>query len=695
MTTVVHSARTNRLTWILALSLVATIAVACRVWFWSWQASAGAVQPGDPEEYYRAALHILQGGYHDTGKWLRPPVYPAFLALLFAIGGVDVRLALLGQAIITGVGTLAFAWLGARLFASRAVGLLSATIAAVFVPFASFGSVLFAEALFVTWLALALTLLDGALVTGSWRWALLAGLVLALATLTRAVALLFIPIAALLVFGLATPAQRSARLALPIALLLGAGLLIGPWTVRNYLVHQRLILADTNGGISMWFGTVRSEEDRQAGERAIFSLPNLADRQTLAVRMTIERIREDPWFFLGRMRYKIASLFLLQSRSFAVGDVVTISPRDEQIALSAGENPRPLSLLADIQYIVIMLAGIAGLCFAPSWRRAAPVVTWFAFGVLLSALTVAHHRLRLPLVGALIPFAAYALWRFPTALHALRRGLSRSALARLGMMLLGWAIFFALIFSTRYLTWARAEWIAIGGRQALARGDVAAAEAAFQAARAADPSNSLRAIALGDLAFAQGDLIAAATWFAEARTLEPRSLYALAMEGWIATLRGDVAGAADAHTRIAGFGRDTNDFYAWAWQAAPTPAPARLVPGDAAAIGHFVGFAPATFDLPEGRWTLGTAKVRLGGCGAVRLALRGPAGRPVTLRAADVERTLALSGATETVELPLNSHPCDPSAPLVVTIQSRTGLLDLERAPWYVGVAVLSVERGP
>ncbi|NWF79969.1 MAG: glycosyltransferase family 39 protein [Chloroflexi bacterium] len=698
MTAPAHPAHRPHRRYTLALALITALAVAFRLWFWAWQAPAGAVQPGDPEEYYRAALHILQGGYHDTGKWLRPPLYPAFLALMFALAGVDVRWALLGQAVLTGVGVLAFAWFARRLFASRAAGLISAAIAASFVPLASFGSVLFAEALFVVLIMLALTLLDGAITTGGWRRALLAGGALALAALTRAVALLFVPIAALLVLFLATRPPRAgpaARLGPPLALILGATLVIGPWTLRNYLVHDRLILVDTNGGISMWYGTVRSEEDRRAGEAAIFSLPNLADRQALAVRMTVERMREDPALFLNRVRFKLASLFLLQSRSFAVGDVVTISPRDEQIALSAGENPRPLSLLADLQYVLIMLGGIAGLCFAPAWHRATPTVAWFAFGVALSAITVAHHRLRLPLVGVLVPFCAYTLWRLPAALRALRRGPGRTALLRAGVMLLGWLLFFSLIVSMRYVTWAHAERSAVAGRQALARGDLAAAEAAFRAARDADPANSLRPIALGDLAFARGDLPAAAGWFAEASALEPRSLYALAMEGWLATLRGDAAGAAAAQARIASFGRDTNDFYWWAWNATPTAAPTRLVPGDATAIGHFLGFAPASFDLPAGRWTLGTAWLRLGGCGEARLLLRGPAGRPVSLRAAGQERTLTLSGADQWVALPSDAQACDPARPLVVSIQSPTGLLDLERAPWYTGVAVLAAERGP
>jgi hypothetical protein len=275
--------------------------------------------------------------------------------------------------------------------------------------------------------------------------------------------------------------------------------------------------------------------------------------------------------------------------------------------------------------------------------------------------------------------------------------LRRPELLRLGLMLLGWLLFFALIFSMRYLTWARAEQSAVAGRQALARGDLAGAEAALLAARAADPANSLRPIALGDLAMLTDDHAAAAGWFAEGRTLEPRSLYALAMVGWLATLEGDQASAAAAHAAISAFGRDTNDFYSWAWEATPTPAPARLVPGAADALGHFVGFAPATPDLVSGRWTMGEARVRLGGagCDAVRLLLRGPAGREVTLRSGEVSQTVVLSGIEQTATLALDRSICEPQAPLVVRITSARGLLDLEAAPWNVGVAVLSAERRP
>lgn len=680
----------------LALTTVLLLAVALRIAFWWVQARSGAVQPADPEEYYRAALHILNGGYDDSGKWLRPPLYPAFLALMFRLGGTDVTFALLGQAILSGLGVLAFVALGGWLFARRDVALLSGLIAALFVPLASFGSVLFAEALFVLLIVLALALLDRVVVQQRGRIALLCGIVLGLATLTRAVALFFIPLSALLVWLLTRRQTADGRIWLPLRLagllLLGAVLTIGPWTVRNYVVHERLILVDTNGGISMWYGMVQGEEDKRQGEARLAAVENQADRQSLAVRMTLERIAADPALFITRMRYKIASLFTLQLRNFATGTLVTISPQDELVVLGAGENSFKMTLIADAQYVLIMLLGIVGLSFAPSWQRALPVLLWFTFGVLLSAITVAHPRLRLPLVCVLIPFCAYALIKLPAAL---RRPAQLLRDRRTILALVGCLIFLGLIFSWRYVTWLEGERYAVSGRWALEAGEYARAQTAFEQARAIDPHNALRIIDLADLAFAQGEIARAAGLYRQATTLEPRNLYAHAMRVQTATLLNDPPEAQAALAAIDSYGRDNNDLYLWAWRAARTPPPAQVVPGSPMALGHFEGFAPATFDLEQGRWTLGNGRLRLAGsCGMLHMQLRGPAGRAASIGIEDagIQQRVVLSGEAQTVILPLHGiRECAPAPPLIVHVESATSVLDLERAPWAVGVAVLEI----
>jgi hypothetical protein len=725
------------------LTILVLLSIAARLTFWHWYVSGNSVPPGDPEEYYRAALHMLHGGYHDTGKWLRPPGYPALLALLLPLAGMNVAGALLLQCLVLGVGVLAFYALGRQLF-GQAEGLVAALMAALFVPLAAFSAALYAEALFVTLLALALAALDRAHVSRRPRWALAAGVLLGVATLTRAVGLFFIPLAALwLIFSPRrhedTKQNRKAFVSSCLrgsVLLAGALVVIAPWSARNYVVHQRLILVDTNGGISMWWGTVQSPEEKAARDEELFAVPNLADRQALALRWTAERIAADPLAFVARARYKLASLFLLQTRSYAAGDLISISPAGEPVVQNAGELALGPTLLADAQYILIMLLGIAGICFTPSLRRALPTIVWIMVACGLAALTIGHPRLRLPIVTVLMPFAAFGLVQLANAargrffaterteetaqgedgerrrqrdvqgntapaLSALTPSVSQRSRkpARLLAALAASLVFLALIGSTRYVTWVRGEWHAFAARGALAAGNASAARQSLERARATDPANALRSVALADLELRQGDLPAADALFSGALELERRNLYSRAVRVLLANALERPAQAIEEFAAFDGYWRARDDLFQWAWRHPIAPPAARLVPGAPAALGHFAGFAPATEDLPQGRWTLGDGRMRVAGsCGELVLNLRGPAGRAISVTVEDwiAPAPVALTGQAQELRIPLGTiRGCEYEPPLVVRVRSATSLLDLERAPWYVGVAVLEARVEP
>ncbi len=688
----------------LVLSGIVAVAVVLRVAFWWFQARGGAVQSGDPEEYYRAALHLLQGEYYDTGKWIRPPLYPLFLTLLFLLGGVDTARAMLLQAIATGAGVLVFYAYSRQRFQRRDVAYASAIIGALFVPLASFGSAMFAEGLFVLLMVAVLALLDRAIAArrSTWRWAAVTGVVLALATLTRAVGLFFVPLAALVIWLFstrstqATPvngSQRSARqlwrnVPSAAAVVLGFVLTIAPWTLRNYLVHDRLILIDTNGAISMWYGTVRNEADQQVGEARIFAVSNQADRQALALRMTAERVLADPVSFLARARFKIASLFILQTRNYTTGSIIGLDPRGQQVVFVEAEHPLWIALIADVQYITLMLLAIFGLCYAPKFRRTLPVLLFVAVSVFLSAVTIGHPRLRLPITSVLLPYAAFALCAARSILRPRREW-------RFAVGVLGCLAFFTLIFSTRYLPWARAEMVARSAEEAVARGNLAGAQDQYEQALAINPNNALRVLNLADLAVLQGDDDVALARYQEALQLEPRNVYAYTRQIQLSVRQGNTDLASAAQAAIASYGRDTNDVYRYTWGNPLTPPPTRIIPGAPDALGHYQGFAPATPDLSQGRWTLGKGSVRVEPtCGSILLRLRGPAGRVIHLAAEPlgVRQTLTLDGGEQVVRLTKpTTSPCSVSEATIVRIESATSLLDIDQAPWMTGVAVLEV----
>jgi len=363
---------------------------------------------------------------------------------------------------------------------------------------------------------------------------------------------------------------------------------------------------------------------------------------------------------------------------------------------NAGEYSLGLTLLADAQYVALMLLAIGGFCFMPQPARATPTLLWIGLATLLAALTIGHPRLRLPIVATVLPFAAYALIRLPALWRQPARFLrDRRSYAALG----GSLVFLALIVSTQYIPWSAGMWYAAPGRAALDAGDLRRAESLLTLAYDANPDNPLRLIDLADLYLAQGDNERALELYRLAASMERRSLYAQAMRAITAAVLDNPAEAAAALRAIDGYWRTGNDLLEWAWNAQHMSAPSRVIPGDPAALGFYAGFAPATPDLTVGRWTLGEGRVRVrGGCGTLVVRMHGPAGRMVdiSLDNWNIHERVTLTGAPQEMHISLSGiRECEHNPELTVWFTSATGLLDLEMAPWYGGVAITDVQVTP
>jgi tetratricopeptide (TPR) repeat protein len=741
---------------VLLLSGTIALGIGLRVVFWWMQSRSGAVQPGDSTEYVQGALHLLLQGDYATGpKWLRPPLYPLLLAVTFALVGVDLARAMLVQAIVMGLGTFAFAGFGYALFRRRDVALVSALIAALFVPFAAYGSVLFAEALFVVLIAAFFAFVPYGTVDEqpSNRWALIAGGCFGLATLTRAVGLFFLPLA---VVGMVVDAWKNKeqrtknkeqrtknkeqrtknkeheneepdgnqhstqhkraenlteintahstqhkgftpwsgaynlknrrsplwRLLLRSGLFVfGSLILIAPWTIRNGLVYNRFIAVDTNGGVSFWYGAVHNDAELAQGEAQLAALPNLADKQRAALALAFEAIARDPQRYLSRVRYKVVSLWQLGSRNYAAGGIVSFDPDGYSLGQTPGELPLPLSLLGDAQYVLLVLAGILGFCFAPRERRSVLLVLWVLFGTLMSGLTIGHPRLRLPLLVAFVPYAAWTALMLPTIGRTLRgrwRATTCAALVSLG--------FLALIYTQHYARWMQAH-ITVW------RGD-RSDPALYRQAYDLNPANPFWLMTAADRAAAADDWTQAEHHYQQAVEQEPRSLYTHVKLIEAALRRGDPQQANDHLDAIRELGRDTNDLLAWAWARLDLPARPSVEPTQPSAIGQMVGFAPGEQGSDE-RWTLATAQVRLQAaqaCQQLALELRGHrAGQPVAVEVAGDSTTLHVTTARTVYHVPLAAGACVAAQPLLVTLRTPTRVLDSDAQPWPVGVAVTKV----
>ena len=145
--------------WTLVAILVAGLALRLAVWNWHRLYPLG----GDEREYFDQALTWLRGeGYHDLSL-MRPPLYPAFLAVIFQLFDSQVQRVRLVQAII-GVVTIYLQWLLAHVALARhadrhTIALAGAFLVALNYTLADKATELLTETVFLFGLTLVLVLL--------------------------------------------------------------------------------------------------------------------------------------------------------------------------------------------------------------------------------------------------------------------------------------------------------------------------------------------------------------------------------------------------------------------------------------------------------------------------------------------------------------------------------------------------------
>ncbi len=411
------------------------LALALRLALWSQPLHQLA---NDEVEYVTVARDLLGGGgwrFYDHYHWLRAPLYPLFLAGSLWLAGGDLHRAALPN-IALSVVMVYLVYRLALALAGRPAATLAALIAALLWTLATFASLYMAETLFACLFAggmLCLVKTDDRRPTTDHRppptaateglpyrvavlnsqfsilnssgWAAAAGVLFGLATLTRSITLLFLPVAALWVllrgpragaptegfvaraptegfvaraptegFVARAPSEgfvaraptegfvaRAPSDGPPYRVWVGGALVfvvcsalaIAPWTVRNYLAYGQPILVETGLGYNLWaFNEPREDADTifQTLER----IPNPADRNAYATAQGLARLREDPailvrklwpnWVYLWRVK-PIEDRFIQESY-YADVDLPLFTA-----AL----------IFDDALYLLIALAAVAGL----------------------------------------------------------------------------------------------------------------------------------------------------------------------------------------------------------------------------------------------------------------------------------------------------------------------------------------------
>lgn len=239
---------------------------------------------GDAPAYRFAATELVRTGRYPIATeefYFRAPGYPVFLAAI-TLGHPDAAAAVpaakSANALLGSAAAMLLAALSARLFRRRGLAIATGFAAAAHPGLVSLSMDLESEPLFLALLLASGFLLLGAVDRPSSNLAVGAGLVLALAALTRPSALALAPFLAAPLGDARYPTRARAHLAG--SAILGFVLALAPWTLRNALTfHELLPVNDAAGsafyqGNSDWmirFYRLKTREEYAEWSRAMFA----------------------------------------------------------------------------------------------------------------------------------------------------------------------------------------------------------------------------------------------------------------------------------------------------------------------------------------------------------------------------------------------------------------------------------------
>lgn len=238
-------------TWTRVLIGTCLFAVLIRL---AWLAYVDPVPVSDFEEYRALAEGLLkhgQFGYPEPSAF-RPIGYPAFLAIAMSISE-STRFLAGCNVVLSAIGCGLLGLTARALFGRKDVGWTACAIAAIYPPFVFQSPVLGTEPLFTVLFLAALLLALDTRQSGSYRTAIISGVIAGLSILTRGEGLFYVPV----LCGIRLlPTVQSIRIRLAHACLIAvlAAVTVLPWYVRNTLIMGPGTGLGTNGGMTFHQG---------------------------------------------------------------------------------------------------------------------------------------------------------------------------------------------------------------------------------------------------------------------------------------------------------------------------------------------------------------------------------------------------------------------------------------------------------
>lgn len=377
----------------------------------------------------------LPANYDPNGveTSFRGPAYPVFLASIYVLVGVGARrffFARLAQALLTAsIAPLGWSLAREAGFGERTAR-WAAAILAGFPLLIIYPLALATENLFLILTTAALILILRATNRMRRRDALLAGLTMGLAALTRSIITAFVPL--VILFWLLGAREKRRAATNSLFFLLGFFVLTMPWAVRNSLLHHKPTWLESSLGYNLYLGYHPQSQGTFQFGISVDLLPIIDDarRDETGTRAALEFIRSDParvpYLMLRKLGYfwgldRRALMYFYSGGYFGHWPPALLAA---VMALDAG----PLVLLAPL--------AVVGLFCGP-WNRQKTLLALFpAYYTFIHMLILSEPRFHLPLFPILAVLAACACIERPW--RASRRWQRLIALALIFLLFLNW-----------------------------------------------------------------------------------------------------------------------------------------------------------------------------------------------------------------------------------------------------------------
>lgn len=404
---------------------------------------------GDSGWYLNYGYGLVSGGQQaswgtipiDLGHIGTPPLYLLFVGVWTvllpqaqAVHAIQISQALLNVAACYLLFRLAY-----QLIGQQRAGLLAAFIGAVWPPFVQLPAEVISENLYIPFILLGMVLYlmwlqdEGR----TWRGLAMIATVFGLATLSRAVSILFplgLALHLVLFYGRARWSQALKR---GLFLLVIYIAVLSTWTVYNLVALNRFVFVSNQFFPILAVGAIGwddpDEVDAQLGITAEDGETPL--QQEVYAEATVQTVAQNPLGYLSRRVGELTYSYLQPYGTVAYGgdslkDALAYWWQQDRslnglIALLGDDTFWPKAVIYLFHYAALVAGALGALWLRRHWRYTAPILGFWAYTTLAHLFLLATPRYIFPVIVLLWPLATYT---FLMAYDRFRRRAASTAL---------------------------------------------------------------------------------------------------------------------------------------------------------------------------------------------------------------------------------------------------------------------------